>query len=142
MPAVSFSHSSHASWLSCGNCHPAPFEMSKRGPTISMARIWAGEFCGKCHGSVAFPVTQCDRCHRGDAVPGNLAERLTTEIKNALTGRPQGICTVSDREGRPIVTIDSTTGQRTKPAAGSAGGGRPGKERSQTSLISLSLSCP
>jgi len=31
---------------------------------ITMAKIFAGEFCGRCHGKVAFNVpTGCPRCH-------------------------------------------------------------------------------
>jgi c(7)-type cytochrome triheme protein len=30
---------------------------------ITMAKIQAGEYCGACHGKVAFPVEACGRCH-------------------------------------------------------------------------------
>jgi hypothetical protein len=29
-----------------------------------MARILKAEFCGVCHLSVAFPLDNCERCHR------------------------------------------------------------------------------
>jgi c(7)-type cytochrome triheme protein len=36
----------------------------KRGANpISMVKIVNGEFCGRCHGRVAFPISNCARCH-------------------------------------------------------------------------------
>ncbi len=64
--SVTYPHSSHTQWLTCGNCHPAIFPLSRRvEPTVvNMANIQAGQYCGSCHGRVAFPVEQeCARCH-------------------------------------------------------------------------------
>jgi len=58
-----FPHDVHTQWLSCDNCHPAIFQMSKGATPINMGLIYAGQACGVCHGKVAFPVTQCGRCH-------------------------------------------------------------------------------
>ncbi|MBW2718993.1 MAG: hypothetical protein JRD94_10700 [Deltaproteobacteria bacterium] len=52
---VVFSHETHTYWLSCDSCHPS----------ISLMQAGArGEYCGRCHGSVAFAVESgCSRCH-------------------------------------------------------------------------------
>jgi len=63
MNAVLFPHRQHTEWLDCTNCHEWLFK-SKAGTTkFSMFDILKGEFCGRCHGAVAFPLTQCNRCH-------------------------------------------------------------------------------
>ena len=63
MPNVIFPHFPHTFWLDCANCHPAIFQMKKGGNPISMVKIVNGEFCGRCHGRVAFPLANCTRCH-------------------------------------------------------------------------------
>jgi c(7)-type cytochrome triheme protein len=63
MPNVIFPHFPHTMWLECGNCHPAIFKMQKGANPISMVKIVNGEFCGRCHGRVAFPISNCNRCH-------------------------------------------------------------------------------
>jgi len=63
MPNVIFPHFQHTFWLDCGNCHPGIFLMKKGGNPISMVKIVNGEFCGRCHGRVAFPIANCTRCH-------------------------------------------------------------------------------
>ena len=60
---VKFPHRAHTEWLDCSNCHEWLFK-SKTGATpINMFAILQGEYCGRCHGAVAFPLTECDRCH-------------------------------------------------------------------------------
>lgn len=63
MPNVIFPHFPHTFWLDCANCHPAIFIMKKGSNPISMVKIVNGEFCGRCHGRVAFPISNCTRCH-------------------------------------------------------------------------------
>ncbi|WP_455199325.1 c(7)-type cytochrome triheme domain-containing protein [Kaarinaea lacus] len=63
MPNVSFPHKQHTEILECANCHDAIFKPLKGGNPMSMAEIMLGQKCGVCHGSVAFPVTECRRCH-------------------------------------------------------------------------------
>ena len=63
MPNVIFPHFPHTFWLDCTNCHPGIFMMKKGGNPISMVKIVNGEFCGRCHGRVAFPIANCTRCH-------------------------------------------------------------------------------
>lgn len=61
---VVFPHEAHTYWLRCDSCHPGIFEMRAGADRISMASIFAGEHCGRCHGKVAFrPETGCPRCH-------------------------------------------------------------------------------
>ncbi len=60
---VVFPHAAHTGWLACASCHPAPFAARRGATPMSMDRINAGELCGACHGTVAFPVTACGRCH-------------------------------------------------------------------------------
>jgi c(7)-type cytochrome triheme protein len=63
MPNVVFPHEAHTQWLDCSNCHDEIFVPEKGANQISMAAILLGQKCGVCHGRVAFPVTDCRRCH-------------------------------------------------------------------------------
>lgn len=63
MPDVLYPHKQHTEWLDCSNCHPAIFVPQKGANDISMAAILLGEKCGVCHGKVAFPVSECRKCH-------------------------------------------------------------------------------
>jgi len=63
MPNVVYPHKAHTQWLDCSNCHPGIFIPQKGANQISMAQILMGEKCGVCHGKVAFPVSECRRCH-------------------------------------------------------------------------------
>ena len=60
---VLFPHLPHTLWLDCRNCHPAIFRMQAGTNPVTMEKILRGEFCGRCHGVVAFPISDCDRCH-------------------------------------------------------------------------------
>lgn len=73
IPNVIFPHKPHTLWLGCNNCHPGLFTMKQGGNPVSMDRIIKGEFCGRCHGVVAFPISNCLRCHsraKTDPNPG------------------------------------------------------------------------
>ena len=63
MPNVVYPHLEHTEWLDCTNCHDEIFVPEKGKNQISMAGILLGQKCGVCHGKVAFPVTDCRRCH-------------------------------------------------------------------------------
>ncbi len=63
VPPSVFPHRKHTAWLDCNDCHPGIFNIRKRTSHIEMTEILRGEFCGLCHGSVAFPLTECKRCH-------------------------------------------------------------------------------
>jgi c(7)-type cytochrome triheme protein len=63
MPAVMFPHLPHTQWLDCSNCHNTLFKDKAGANKFSMTAILNGEQCGVCHGAVAFPLTECNRCH-------------------------------------------------------------------------------
>jgi len=71
MPDVVYPHKQHTEWLDCSNCHPAIFLPQKGANPMSMAGILLGKQCGVCHGKVAFPVSDCRRCHSGKKASGN-----------------------------------------------------------------------
>lgn len=70
-PIVRFSHKLHTQWLGCDNCHDQIFKPQLGASGISMYAILQGEQCGLCHGSVAFPVTECAYCHNVERSEGN-----------------------------------------------------------------------
>ena len=63
LPAVRFPHDAHNLWMSCEMCHDRIFKPELDANDISMSKILDGEYCGLCHGAVAFPLTECNRCH-------------------------------------------------------------------------------
>jgi len=63
LPDIFFSHKEHAVWNSCELCHPDLFALKVGTSDYSMQEIFAGQYCGVCHGSVAFPLQDCGRCH-------------------------------------------------------------------------------
>ncbi len=64
MPFVRYPHRQHTEWLTCKNCHPKIFLPQKGGNPVTMSAIMQGQFCGVCHGKVAFPPSKnCGRCH-------------------------------------------------------------------------------
>jgi c(7)-type cytochrome triheme protein len=64
MPDIVFSHKKHTVWNGCELCHPEIFIGVKKGATkYSMVEIFEGRYCGACHTTVAFPLTDCQRCH-------------------------------------------------------------------------------
>jgi len=64
MPYVRFPHRPHTEWLTCRNCHPKIFLPQRGGNPVTMSGIIQGNYCGVCHGKVAFPPTKnCGRCH-------------------------------------------------------------------------------
>jgi len=78
MPNVIYPHKIHTMWLTCTNCHPAIFLMNhtENNKNMTMPKIASGEFCGRCHNRVAFPLSDCLRCHvvpkEGDKYEGNV----------------------------------------------------------------------
>jgi len=63
MPDIIFSHKKHTVWNGCELCHPELFGVKKDSVPYSMQEIFAGQYCGACHGLVAFPNIDCQRCH-------------------------------------------------------------------------------
>jgi len=69
IPAIIFSHKKHTVWNGCELCHPEIFIGVKKGATkYSMVEIFEGKYCGACHGKVAFPTLDCQRCHTRQVV--------------------------------------------------------------------------
>ena len=64
MPDIIFSHKKHTVWNGCEVCHPEIFVGVSKGATkYSMIELFEGKYCGVCHDTVAFPQTDCQRCH-------------------------------------------------------------------------------
>ncbi len=74
MPLVLFPHKPHTEWLDCSNCHDEIFIEKVDANPINMMAILTGEYFGRCHGAVAFPLTECNRCH--------------SVIRSTFTGKP------------------------------------------------------
>jgi c(7)-type cytochrome triheme protein len=82
-PIVRFPHRVHTLWLDCSNCHEKPF-LSKAGANaLDMRLILQGEQCGICHGAVAFPLTECNRCHSVPRTPAAGAAATATAASHA-----------------------------------------------------------
>jgi c(7)-type cytochrome triheme protein len=67
MRYVRFPHKTHTQWMNCETCHDSIFIAEVDANPINMRKILQGEYCGICHGAVAFPLTECDRCHNTDS---------------------------------------------------------------------------
>ena len=76
MPIVRFPHRIHTEWLACDNCHEQLFKSKTGTNKLSMFQILLGEQCGLCHGSVAFPLTQCQFCHSVERQDGGFSSPL------------------------------------------------------------------
>ncbi len=63
MPEIIFSHAKHTVWNGCEVCHPEIFNLKRGATKITMVDIFEGKYCGACHMTVAFPTTDCNRCH-------------------------------------------------------------------------------
>lgn len=64
MPEIIFSHKKHTNWSGCELCHPDIFIGVKQGTTrYTMVDLFGGRYCGACHDKVAFPQSDCQRCH-------------------------------------------------------------------------------
>ena len=63
MHMVRFPHRAHTQWLDCSNCHDHLFKRESGATPVNMFAILSGEYCGRCHGAVSFPLTECRRCH-------------------------------------------------------------------------------
>ena len=60
---VKYPHSVHTYWFDCTACHPGIFTPARGSNNMTMVGISRGEWCGRCHGKVAFPLTDCAKCH-------------------------------------------------------------------------------
>jgi len=67
LPYVRFPHRPHSEWMGCETCHEKLFVSVAGANAINMGKILDGQYCGVCHGAVAFPLTECNRCHNTDS---------------------------------------------------------------------------
>lgn len=64
VPNATFPHGRHTKWLDCNDCHPNIFNIKRKFTAgLRMESIVERQYCGICHGTVAFPLTDCRRCH-------------------------------------------------------------------------------
>jgi len=61
-----FSHKIHTTWMGCESCHIKIFMPLAGSNDLTMSTIVEGKACGVCHGTVAFPLNDCTRCHVPD----------------------------------------------------------------------------
>jgi c(7)-type cytochrome triheme protein len=90
MAVVRFPHRAHTLWLDCKNCHDEIFAEKVGVNKITMYEILQGNQCGICHGAVAFPLTECQRCH---SVPQKEFEAMYRENRlppNSAISIPEG----------------------------------------------------
>ena len=76
MKIVRFPHRIHTEWLACDNCHEHLFKSKIGANKLSMFQILLGEQCGLCHGSVAFPLTECQFCHSVEQEAGGFRSSM------------------------------------------------------------------
>lgn len=60
---IIFPHWIHTFWHKCDDCHPKIFAPARGENKMSMREVVQGKWCGKCHNKVAFPTSDCTRCH-------------------------------------------------------------------------------
>jgi len=73
-----FPHSTHVKWAACASCHPKVFR-SPEDEKAGMSELREGQACGVCHGTVAFGLDRCERCHQKLSRPEG---RLTASLAN------------------------------------------------------------
>lgn len=61
---VIFDHGIHTDLIKCSVCHPAIFIDKVGANDMKMTELAAGQYCGRCHGKVSFPIKDCKRCHK------------------------------------------------------------------------------
>ncbi len=92
MPDVVYPHKQHTEWLDCANCHTEIFIPQRGKNQLSMAAIPLGEQCGVCHGKVAFPVSDCRRCH----------SRPKSASSNSQTTEGEAVAAVAPEDERAV----------------------------------------
>ncbi len=68
LSAVVFPHTLHTWWLGCKSCHPKRFDRTAGDTVMTMKEMAKGKYCGECHGTVAFPLEDCEKCHNKQKV--------------------------------------------------------------------------
>ncbi len=63
---IVFSHDVHTKSPrindNCHTCHDKIYATKSKRP-VTMAEMYKGKSCGACHGRIAFPLSDCGRCH-------------------------------------------------------------------------------
>jgi len=84
---IIFSHKKHTVWNGCELCHPEIFPATQKGVVrYTMFNISSGEYCGVCHGKVAFPNTACSSCHKNSQNKEALTNVVTMPAPARATG--------------------------------------------------------
>lgn len=84
---ITFSHKKHTVWNGCELCHPEIFPAAKAGANrYTMFNIKNGEFCGACHGKVAFRVDDCAACHKNLKGKETLSDAILLPGPRKATG--------------------------------------------------------
>ena len=123
---VIFPHKAHSEMMACNSCHLAqtfnkPFFVKKAGGNpMTMVEIQAGKWCGWCHSGntekVAFPLSDCQRCHSGPVKtkPVPLKKYMLTAAKTKRSNVRPGTAA----RPRPAAKARprATTKPRTAPA--------------------------
>jgi len=109
MPDVVYPHKPHTQWLQCSNCHPKIFKPKKGANKVSMAAILAGQYCGVCHGKVAFPVSECRSCHSKKKTKQEVADQSkrhqSQENKNAVPANKSDGPPPQTAQNKPLRTF-------------------------------------
>lgn len=116
MPDVVYPHKQHTEWLDCGQCHPKLFTPKKGANPISMASILMGQYCGVCHGKVAFPVSECSKCH-SKSKPAGMMRTSDGKLEPISAALSSLTATVQPPQATPVAA--------TVPAVASAKPGEP-----------------
>ncbi len=69
MDDILFSHKIHSTWVRCSLCHSSIFKPELGANKVKMIEMKEGKGCGRCHGRVAFTVSDCKRCHNHKGEP-------------------------------------------------------------------------
>jgi c(7)-type cytochrome triheme protein len=88
---IIFSHKKHNQWNGCELCHPEIFPATQKGVTrYTMFHISSGQYCGVCHGKVAFTTQACGSCHKDT----KNKEKVTDVVLLPAPARASGFGTV------------------------------------------------
>lgn len=105
-PIVRFPHRQHTLWLDCTNCHEHLFKSQAGATPLSMMAILQGEQCGVCHGAVAFPLTECNRCHSVSRKPVTAgAPAVTNPASPAVSATQVAPATQSAPASQPAPVV-------------------------------------
>lgn len=120
MPDVVYPHLAHTEWLDCAQCHPKIFVPKKGGNPISMAAILMGQYCGVCHGKVAFPVSECSKCHSKAKPNAKLA--MSAASRDSAADEPAPVATPAAASAAPPAPAPAVVAA---PAAAPAAPAKP-----------------